>query len=210
MKDIIKLSGDTLLNEMMWPATRYCIGRHTYVSSYAETYWRIIRNNRKAFSEERLQFFARDIKNNIADAIGWWKNINIQCAGNERIKYDPYFLLTRYFYEHPDTDFCATDFDIDCISGEVKVTNRERPLTNTEIMFAKIPDHDLKCWSMLASSISDAHTVKVKEIGDVEVIETYEQVRYSANEPWRWEKRLRTTGSWFKYVPQEHLIEADR
>lgn len=208
--EIIKLSGDTLLNEIMWPAARYCIGRHTYVSSYAETYWRIIRNNRKAFSEERLQFFARDIKSNIANVMQFWKNINIEGAGNDRIKFDPYFLLTRYLYENPDIDFAATDFDIDCMSGEIAMSKRERPLTDAEMAWAKVPDTDLECWSMLASSISDAYTVQAKEVGDVEVIDAYEQVRYSVIEPWRWEKRLRTTGSWFQYVPQECLIEADR
>lgn len=218
--DRVKLSGDTLLNELMWPAARYCIGRHTYVSSYAETYWQIIRNNRKAFNEEELQFFARDIKTYIANSMRWWKNIDVEGNGNDRIKYDPYFLLTRLMYESQtikDNDpeafsihFASTDFGIDCISGEVAMRKRERPLDNADMVWANVPDNDLEGWSLLARCISDAYTVQVVGIGEVEVIDAYEKVRYSANEPWRWEKRLRLTGCWTKYVPQEHIIEADR
>lgn len=42
----------TVLNDLLWQATRYCIGRRSYVSGLAQDYARIIRRNRDKFSEK--------------------------------------------------------------------------------------------------------------------------------------------------------------
>ena len=42
----------TGLNDLLWQATRYCIGRRSYVSGLAQDYARIIRRNRDKFSEK--------------------------------------------------------------------------------------------------------------------------------------------------------------
>lgn len=205
----IKIDPSTLLNELMWPAARYCVGRHTYVSGYAETYWRLIQANRKAFDEDRLQFYARDIKDNIAKVMRWWKNIEIEGDGNDRIVYDPYFLLTRYMFENPQTDFASTDFVINCIHGVVKTYKRETPLTDSEMGFAKVPDCDLEEWSKLASCISNAFTIEI-DGKEYELIRVFEEVRYSTDEDWKWKEYLRLTSDWRKSLCYERLLEEQK
>ena len=200
----IKINPEILLDELLWPAARYCIGRHTYVSNYAETYWRIIRANRKAFNEDRLQFFARDIKNEIADTMRWWKNVKIEGEGNDRIVYDPYFLLTRYMYEYPHTEFASTDFEINCIHGVVRTYKRETPLTDTDMCHHQVPDCDLEEWSKLASCISNSFTIEI-DGKEYEVIRVFEKIRYSANEDWKWEQYLRLTSDWRKSLCKDVL-----
>lgn len=48
----LTLSPGTVLNDLLWQATRYCIGRRSYVSGLAQDYARIIRRNRDKFSEK--------------------------------------------------------------------------------------------------------------------------------------------------------------
>lgn len=206
---LIKIDSSTLLNEFIWPATRYCIGRHTYVSRYAETYWQIIRANRKAFDEDRLQFYARDIKDNIAQQMRWWKNIDVEGTGNDRIRFDPYFLLTRYIYEHPDTDFASTDFEIDCLHGVVRTHPRETALTDSEKGFAKVPDCDLEEWSKLASCISDSFTIEI-DGKEYELIRVFEEVRYYTDEDWKWKEYLRLTSDWRKSLCYERLLQEQK
>lgn len=38
MKDTIKISAETLLDELLWYATRYCIGRRSYVTGIARNW----------------------------------------------------------------------------------------------------------------------------------------------------------------------------
>ena len=53
---------------LMWTSYRYCIGRHTYVSSLApyigQKYYNIL-------SDDRLEFTAKDIRDCIKDALGF-------------------------------------------------------------------------------------------------------------------------------------------
>ena len=211
MKDNNQITIDAgfLLNHLMWNSTRYCVGRHSYVSMYAEDYWRIIRQNREKFNESRLRFFARDIKNEIADVMRYWDNVKTENTGNDRIKYDPHFLLCRYMYNHPECEFTKTDFEIDCIAGTVTASPRPEPIEENMAMFHKIPDVDLMEWSKLASCILDSFTVEIKN-GDkkesVEVIESYEQVRYDYDEPWRWERRYNAASRWTQFVPDDLIV----
>ena len=111
-KGMILISADTLLDEIMFCATRYCIGRHSYVSSYARDYWSIIKHNREEFNENRLQFLAQDVMAEISNNMNWWKNVHTEEAYNSTIKYDSYYLLSKYLYEHPEVVFEKNDFNI--------------------------------------------------------------------------------------------------
>ena len=53
---------------LMWTSYRYCIGRHTYVSSLAPYIGRKYYN---LLSDERLAFTANDIRDSIKDALGF-------------------------------------------------------------------------------------------------------------------------------------------
>lgn len=205
-EDGVTIDPRTLLNEIIWPATRYCVPRHTYVCSYARVYWDIIRHNRDKFDEVRLQFYARDIKERIAETMCFWRNVECENWSNDRIEYDPYFLLTRYLYYTPNCVFEQTDFEIDCITGQVKTFPRRKPLTEAEMTWSKAPNMDLFEWSKLASCIADAEEVTLTDGTTQRVIETYDYVLYEdGNEGW--EKRLITVERWGVYVPEENIIE---
>lgn len=206
----VLLNSDTLINELLFPAMRYCIGRHSYVSSYAETYWSIIRHNRAAFDEERLQFFAGDVKAEISNVMNWWHNVRTTEAYNNTIKYDAYFLLTKYLYEHQDIIFRDNDFEINCLTGDIIVTKREKPLTDSELAWNNIPNCDLAPWSMLASRISDTFDVIAKDDEQtvtVNVCESYDYVHYQGEEKPRWVKYYNVTDSWRNIVPEELIIK---
>lgn len=118
MNNSITLNADTLLDKLMWPATRYCIGRHSYVSSYAEDYWQIIRKNWDKFNYDRLKFFARDIRAEVSHDIGFFSNIMVNNAYNDRIVYDAYTLLAKLWPRYNDVPADKTVI-VDCISGEI-------------------------------------------------------------------------------------------
>lgn len=202
-KDTILMSTDTLLNELMFCAARYCIGRHSYVSSYARDYWNIIRHNRDEFNEERLQFFARDIMSEISNHMNWWKNVHTEEAYNCSIKYDSYYLLSKYLCEHPDCVFEKTDFNINCLTGEVIASERKEPVEI--ILSEKMPETDLEQWSCLASAISRQLTVEVKGSDKYQAIECYEQVRYNKDEDWHWEKQYRLVDNWNQIINEEYI-----
>lgn len=207
MSKKISLDADYLLDELIWPATRYCIGRHSYVSSYAREYWNIIRQHRDSFDEERLQFYARDVKAEISNDMNWWDNVRTVESFNSTINFDSYYLLSKYLCEHPDCDFANTDFTINCLNGEIETSEREKSVT---IYQNSMPQHSLAEWSKLASSIADQLSVVIKNAEgkeeNVNVIAFYDTVRYDVNEPWRWKRELLLTECWNKMVPPEIIL----
>lgn len=203
----IKMRADSiLLDELIWPATRYCIGRHSYVSSYAETYWSIIKEGWDSFNQSRLQFYARDIKTEISNHMNWWDNVKTINAYNDIIKYDSYFLLSKYFSEHPDCVFADNDFEIDCVSGEITVTKRETPVKDSLV---RMPEWDLPHWSKLASAISDRYEVETNNAFDgpckMICIVSYDYCRYDVKEDWRYEKHYHPIGKLSHYIPLESI-----
>lgn len=203
----LSIGANNLLNEMIWPATRYCIGRHSYVSNYAQTYWSIIQTNRDKFDEERLQFYARDIKDNIARLMHLWHNVRCENTGNDRIVYDPYFLLTRWMHMHPGERFGDYDFRVDCMDGDIIALKRPVPLTDSEMTWCKIPDCDLSKWSKLASCLSDTVIINTVDNNSFHAVKTYSLTRYSAEEGYEWEERYVDVNNWYRYIPS-YLIQS--
>lgn len=59
----------SLFEEMlMWTSYRYCIGRHTYVTSLAGE---IAQHYYNRLSDERMEFTAADIRKEISDKLQW-------------------------------------------------------------------------------------------------------------------------------------------
>lgn len=163
MKKPIKISADTLLDQLLWCATRYCIGRSSYVTTYAEDFWQIICHNRAKFNPERLKFFARDIRAYVSDAVGGYSNMRVENAYNDRIVYDAYSLIAKHLdgvTEAPSDK----KYTVDCISGEVT----EKPYTpNGYPMYFNPVDHgyELLPWVRLANCIDRQYEV-ICENGD--------------------------------------------
>lgn len=163
--NVIKIGADILLNDMMFSATRYCIGRHSYVSTYAEDYWHIIHSNFDKFTYDRLKFFAKDIRANIANIMGSYYNIEIKNGYNDRIVYDPYTLLVEYLNNHPETSI-DVQFTIDCIAGKVEAGTTQ--YQNVSTFFPKSWEIDLIPWIRLANCIDRQVEVTCEKDGKAE------------------------------------------
>lgn len=166
MKDTIKISADLLLDELMWCATRYCIGRKTYVTSYAKDYWDYINHNRDKFNAERLKFFARDIRANISGIVGFCSNVRIENAYNDSIVYDAYTLLTKHMQgvKEPPVN---VRYIVDCISGHVS-TEAYKPNGYTTYFNPQSCECDLLPWVRLANCIDRQFEVTCENAGKVE------------------------------------------
>lgn len=166
MKNSITLNADTLLDEMMWQATRYCIGRHSYVSSYAEDYWQIIRKNFGKFNYNRLKFFARDIRAEISNTIGYYSNIKIKNADNDRIIYDAYTLLVEYFKRYSNIS-SIQDFIVDCVSGKV---THDGPYLGLRSFNPSEWENDLIPWIRLANCIDRQYEITCEKGGKIKKV----------------------------------------
>lgn len=163
MGNSITLSADTLFNELMWQATRYCIGRRSYVSSYAEDYWRIIQKNWDKFYYDRLKFFARDIRAEVSSVVHGYSNVFVDNAYNDCIVYDAYTLIARYFATHSEVPE-NTRFIVNCISGEVatnEIINYNEIVNHPQFMAFRPSEweHDLLPWIRLANCIDRQYEV---------------------------------------------------
>lgn len=161
MKDSITLNADTLLDELMWPATRYCIGRHSYVSLYAEYYWQIIRKNWGKFNYDRLKFFARDIRAEVSDVVNYHSNIKVVNAYNDRIVYDAYTLLMRLPWIPEDKVIV-----VDCISGDI--ADEDMDGFEGSKFIPSEWEHDLLPWIRLANCIDRKYEVTCEKDGKIE------------------------------------------
>lgn len=151
----------TDFDHLLWCATRYCIGRHSYVSGYAQDFWRIIQRNRGLLKEDRLKFFARDIRTEVSNIIDRYGNVSVTNAYNDCIKYDALTLLASYVREHPDQRECDTFYEVDCLTGEVEAS----PWGLTKSHLYSLPFHvrneiDLPYWILLANCIDRQYEVK--------------------------------------------------
>lgn len=153
----------TDFDNLLWCATRYCIGRHSYVSSYAQDFWRIIQSNRNLLREDRLGFFARDIRTSVSKCIGYYDNVQVERAYNDCIQFDALTLLASYARLHPELMEQDTFYEVDCIGGRVDASpwegKNKRPHA---IPFQICNEVDLPYWVMLANCIDRQYEVKLK------------------------------------------------
>lgn len=203
----ISIDPDILLDEILFCATRYCIGRHTYVSSYARTHWSVISKNRDKFNQERLRFFAQDILSNVSQQLHFFYNIFTERDDNCSVKNDAYTLLAGYMEKHPDTDLAATKFTIDCYSGEVFTDPLENP--NGHRCFTAY-DFDLPSWIKLAKFILGAShrvTFKHPELGE-HTADCIQVPDYDNERGWHIEY-VPVNENWNSIVPPEWITKIE-
>lgn len=155
-----------LLDQLIWCATRYCIGRSSYVTTYAEDYWRVIRHNRDKFNPARLKFFARDIRAYVSDVVGCCHNVRVENAYNDRIVYDAYSLLAKHLYGFTEPPH-NTKYTVDCVSGEIAQEPRE-PSTHPFYFNLSERQYDLLPWVRLANCIDRQYEVTLENDGKTE------------------------------------------
>ncbi len=156
----------TDFDNLLWCATRYCIGRHSYVSGYAQDFWRIIQSNREHLKQDHLEFFARDIRAEVSDRMNRYRNISVQNAYNDCIRYDALTLLADYVQKHPEQKESETSYEINCITGEVYSEPWE-PNDKYPFPFQVCNEIDLPYWVLLANCIDRQYEVTLNCNGNV-------------------------------------------
>lgn len=155
-----------LLDQMIWCATRYCIGRRSYVCSYAEDYWHVIRRNRDKFNPNQLKFFARDIRAYVSNVVGGYSNVRVENAYNDRIVYDAFTLLSRYLYGMVEAPH-DKKYTVDCESG--KITEGSYTPNGYPVYFnPSEQQYDLLPWVRLANCIDRQYEVTCEKDGKIE------------------------------------------
>lgn len=152
---------DQLLNDIIWPAVRYCIGRSSYVSTYAQDYWKLISQNFNKFDRKRLVFFARDIRAEISEHIKFCQNTHVDNAYNSTIVKDAYSLMMEYLHQHPEVRYKKVFFEIDCVDCTVTEKPWEVP---DEYKFSGFEySVDLPAWITLANCLDSQKEATIKD-----------------------------------------------
>lgn len=158
----------TNFDNLLWCATRYCIGRHSYVSSYAQDFWKIISGNRDKLNNSRLLFLARDIRSEISNYINCYNNVIIKNAHNDRIRFDAFTLLCEYKRMRPDQKWDGyLSYEVDCIMGEVEAYPLDASHYKPGMLTLDLDNElDLPYWAMLANCIDRQYEVTVSDNGE--------------------------------------------
>lgn len=164
MNKVISIDADVLLDDYMFQATRYIVGRNSYITSNAIDYLLLIDKNRDKFNEDRLKFFASDIRENISNQVKFFRNVHVENHHNSTCKYDAYSLIVQACIDkgikaHNTAKYV---FFVDCYTGECKVEGAKQDYSK-EYCFRL--DIDLPKFISLANSIDRQKeiTIKVKD-----------------------------------------------
>lgn len=140
----------SLFEEMlMWTSYRYCIGRHTYVTSLAGE---IAQHYYNRLSDERMEFTAKDIRREIYDKLQWLPfNFNI----NRMYDSDPFnpldALLTFIQKNNIDTInelYKYSSIEYDAHNGEYMCEIKKPTIKS---YFSSSDIEDLIPWENLAA-----------------------------------------------------------
>lgn len=163
-----------LFEEMlMWTSYRYCIGRKSYVSSMAGD---IASHYYGRLSDERLEFTANDIRQEIFDRLRFLPfGFNIHRTYNSD-KFNPIDVLFNFIeIEKIDSidkfaEYC--DVEYDSHAGEYRF---EKKIPTIKSYFSESDISDLLEWETLASCFDKKnHKIAVCEIdGGIEEIECF-------------------------------------
>lgn len=148
----LKLSPRKWLDEFAWWGMRYCIGRRSAASLMWSEIMEVLVNQKECFvgMEDRLRFFARDIRSEISQRMGWLEGITVSREYNSVIVTDAYSLLVRHLQNHPEEKFETHDFEIDCVAETVTSAPSKQLKTMLHDIF---PATDFHGWIKLANFI---------------------------------------------------------
>lgn len=153
----------TDFDNLLWCATRYCIGRHSYVSCYAQDFWHIIQRNIEHLEKDRLEFFACDIRAEVSDRINRYSNVAIEFAHNNCIQFDALTLLASYAREHPKYNESETFYEVNCLTGTVEASSWIfESQRSYSIPFQLSNEMDLTYWVLLANCIDNQYEVRLR------------------------------------------------
>lgn len=166
----------------IWMSYRYAIGRKSIASV---THARDIAQHIDWIPEDRRDFTARDIIQEVNDRLNWWKNIHLEFSyhGGDN---DGFTVLFDWFMDNPQEDpvkyFMEHEWYINLVTKQITVKDRENPPQRQEYGFYIEPDifneySDYKDWINLAKYLKGATHIAAVEyegnINEIPVIEWY-------------------------------------
>lgn len=122
----ITLDADWLINNCLCWAMRYCMYRSSYASSDTLEMAQLINANRDKFNENKINIIIRDLRNCANERLEYLDNVELENRLDAPLV--AYQLIAKELAENPDIRFCDYDWDVDCYTGEIKRTKREKPL----------------------------------------------------------------------------------
>jgi hypothetical protein len=130
------------LDDFIWMSYRYCIGRHTIAAAcHADTIKSAIEQNKDTFSEDRLGFYARDIRNGINSILHWRDDVSIDGFNDN---FDAYSALLYEVSKHDNPN--ELKFTIDTATQTIYTDPLGKKQTPTDYDY-----HDLILWTKLAN-----------------------------------------------------------
>lgn len=211
---------------LMWTSYRYCIGRHTYVSTLApymaKKYYNII-------GDERKEFIANDIRSCIGDALKFG-SINFTYAGS--VPYEERDALSdlfEWFNVNVSEDRDVIEIDsIECYKESYKQDAPKRFFANQKKRISVVASdsdyNDLIEWHALASCFDKKRhkSARIEFNGEETWVECFEVWKrataqkengYFVSVPYKFERRLVSVerylqlGSYAGYLGEEYIKE---
>lgn len=146
------------LDDFIWMSYRYCIGRHTIAAAcHADTIKSAIEQNKETFSEDRLGFYARDIRDCINSILHWRKDV---CIEGFNHNFDAYSALLYEVSKHDNPN--ELKFTIDTATQTIYTDPLSKKQTKTDYDY-----HDLIRWTKLANYLDvSCHRIVVTNYQD--------------------------------------------
>ena len=144
-KNKIEIPDHDFIEDCIWMSYRYCIGRHTIAAAmHAPQIAKFLDMNPTIFSEDRKKFMAKDIRQEISDALRWRDDVYVQGFAED---VDAATLLLQYVTENHLDMTRDWKFDIDLRTETVQA----RPAEKKSITNLLNDISDLLPWIKLAN-----------------------------------------------------------
>lgn len=122
----ITLDADWLMNNCLCWAMRYCMYRSSYATSDVIDMAQLINANRDKFNENKIGIIIRDLRNCANERLEYLENVELENSLDAPLV--AYQLIAKELAENPGIRFCDHDWQVNCFTGELKRTKREKPL----------------------------------------------------------------------------------
>lgn len=189
------------LEDFIWMSYRYCIGRHTIAAAmHADTIKNAIEQNKDTFSEDRLGFYARDIRDCINSILHWRDDVSIEGFNQN---FDAYSALLYEVSKHDNPN--ELKFTINTATQTIYTDPLDKKQTPTDYDY-----HDFIRWTKLANYLDvSCHRIVVTNYQDkIEEHECYPFPIQRGNNKYEqvW-CPLDANFAVDKYVAPEYIIE---